>query len=122
MPSRRTIYVFGLGVLLSACRSASDPIAEVPPSLTVSPSAVIAGPPGSRVRVGALVQGLGPSPTLEWTSLAPGAVVVDSVLDGGRTAVLRFDRPQATLVLVTARGTRAQSDTLYVTLLAARTE
>jgi hypothetical protein len=41
------------------------------------------------------------------------------VLDAGTTAVLRMVRPGATLVIVTARGTRVLADTLVVTLPAA---
>jgi hypothetical protein len=66
------------------------------------------------------VQGIGANPAITWTSLAPDAAIVDSVLDGARTVVLRFAQQRPTNVIVTARGTQVLVDTLPVTVNAVR--
>ena len=120
MPSHRMLWLLAAVPLLGACGSDGEPTA-VSPSITVTPVSVMAGPPGSHTTATVDVRGIGAAPTITWESIPSGAIAIESMVDGGRSAVLRFDRPQAALVVVTARGTRTLSDTISVTIPALRT-
>ena len=120
MLSRRTLFLATLALLLGACAASSEPTAAAPPSIAVTPAALTAGPPGTRTTVAVDVRGIGPAPAIEWVSVPATAVAVESVADAGRIAVLRVERQQAALIVVTAQGTRTLADTVYVTLAAAR--
>jgi hypothetical protein len=109
-----------VALLTGACGSDPEQVVPQAPSITLTPASVSPSGPGTRTAVTADVRGIGPNPAIAWTSLAPDAVIVDSVRDAGRTAYLRFEQRRSTIVLVTARGTQTLVDTLFVTVLAAR--
>jgi hypothetical protein len=109
-----------VALLAGGCGSDPDPITVPAPSISLTPASVSWSGPGTRTAVAADVRGIGPIPAIAWTSLAPDAVIIDSVRDAGHTAFLRFEQPRATLVIVTARGTQILVDTLFVTIPAVR--
>ena len=117
--SHQTLSLAAAALLLGACAASPEPTA-VAPSITVTPTSLTSGPPGSHTTVTVDVRGIGPAPAITWESVPSGAITVESVTDAGRTAVLRFERQQAALVVVTARGTRTLVDTMSVTLAAVR--
>jgi hypothetical protein len=108
-----------LVALLAACGDA--PTGAAAPSIEFLPASVAfsARQPGGTAEVRARVRGFGPAPVLRWTSLAPDAIVVAEVREGGAVVVLRAAAPRATGVVLRVSGTATLADTLPVAVAGA---